>query len=69
MAEKTGASETRTNGPRHDGAVMTRSLDFPARPSISSEPAGNAKGYSSTDLAMGFADVRAGTWCKRVLEY
>ena len=29
----------------------------------------NTKGYSSTYLAMGFANVRAGTWYKRVLEY
>ena len=27
------------------------------------------KGYSSTYLAMGFANVRAGTWYKRALEY
>ena len=26
----------------------------------------NTKGYSSTYLAMGFANVRAGTWCTRV---
>ena len=25
-------------------------------------PCGNTKGYSSTYLAMGFANVRAGTW-------
>ena len=25
-------------------------------------PAGNTKGYASTYLAMGFANVRAGTW-------
>ena len=29
----------------------------------------NTKGYSSTYLAMGFANVRAGTWYKRALEY
>ena len=30
---------------------------------------GNSNGYSSTYLAMGFANVLAGTWYKRVLEY
>ena len=35
-------------------------------PSLS--PSLNTKGYSSTYLAMELANVRAGTWCKRVLE-
>ena len=29
---------------------------------------GNTKGYSSTYLAMGFANVRAGTWYPKSLE-
>ena len=28
---------------------------------VEAEPGSNTKGYSSTDLAMGFANVRAGT--------
>ena len=42
--------------------VCKRARASPARPRDLPEPSCNTKGYSSTYLAMRFANVRAGTW-------
>ena len=44
-----------------DCAVIARIYDGPSMPAL------NTKGYSSTDLAMGFANVRAGTQKRRAV--
>ena len=41
---------------------VTHLVNSPPLPSRCPHAAANTKGYSSTYLAMGFANVRAGTW-------